>query len=80
VQALTVTIRVWSQLASCLGNIRSIFSGDDSVNSALKKFTLTLASPAAEGIGWDFKPTEDYLTGQLRRLLIGMAGHAGHNR
>jgi hypothetical protein len=46
----------------------------------LKKFTLALASPAAEKIGWEFKADEDYLTVQLRKLLIGMAGFAGHER
>jgi hypothetical protein len=46
----------------------------------LKKFTLALASPAAEKIGWEFKSDEDYLTVQLRKLLIGMAGFAGHER
>jgi hypothetical protein len=46
----------------------------------LKKFTLALASPAAQKIGWEFKSDEDYLTVQLRKLLIGMAGFAGHER
>ena len=29
-------------------------------------------------MGWDFAPDEDYLTGQLRALLIGQAGRSGH--
>jgi hypothetical protein len=31
-----------------------------------------------ERIGWDFAPDEDYLTGQLRSLLISHAGRSGH--
>jgi hypothetical protein len=46
----------------------------------LKKFTLSLVSSAAEKIGWDFKDDEDYLTVQLRKLLLAMAGGAGHER
>lgn len=58
--------------------MRSVFAENDSVASALKSFTLKLATPAAETIGWEFHQTEDFLTGQLRKLLIGMAGNAGH--
>jgi hypothetical protein len=76
--SLTSGHRVWSQLSSSLGNLRSIFAGDGPVAAGLKKFVLTLVTPAAEEIGWEFKESEDYLTGQLRRLLISMAGHAGH--
>lgn len=69
---------VWSQISSSVANLRSVFSQNDSVAAGLKKFTLALASPAAEKIGWEFKADEDYLTVQLRKLLIGMAGFAGH--
>lgn len=58
--------------------MRSIFADNDSISSALKNFTLKLATPAAEKIGWEFQQNEDFLTGQLRKLLIGMAGNAGH--
>lgn len=40
---------------------------------------MKLVSPAVEKLGWEFKPNEDYLTGQLRKLLIAMAGNAGHD-
>ncbi|EAW14671.1 M1 family metallopeptidase [Aspergillus clavatus NRRL 1] len=69
---------VWSQISSSIANLRSIFSQNEAVAAGLKKFTLALASSAAERIGWDFKPNEDYLTVQLRKLLISMAGFAGH--
>lgn len=60
--------------------MRSVFAQNEPVANGLKRFTLKLASPAAERIGWDFKPNEDYLTVQLRKLLIGMAGLAGDER
>jgi aminopeptidase N len=69
---------VWSQISSSLSSVRSVFSSNKEVSDGLKKFTLKLVSPAAESIGWDFNDKEDYLTGQLRRLLIAMAGGAGH--
>ncbi|KAE8147945.1 peptidase family M1-domain-containing protein [Aspergillus avenaceus] len=68
---------VWSQISSSIANLRSVFSGNKSVATGLKTFALKLASPAADKIGWEFKPNEDYLTVQLRKLLIGMAGFAG---
>ncbi|KAJ6002901.1 Alanine/arginine aminopeptidase [Penicillium sp. IBT 35674x] len=68
---------VWSQVSSSLANLRSVFSQNEAVAEGLKKFTKNLASPAAEKIGWEFQPNEDYLTVQLRKLLIAMAGNAG---
>ncbi|KAL9004377.1 MAG: hypothetical protein Q9188_002822, partial [Gyalolechia gomerana] len=69
---------VWAQLVASLVNIRSIFAENEAVVNGLKQFTLKLVSSATEKIGWDFRPGEDYLTGQLRALLIGAAGGAGH--
>jgi hypothetical protein len=46
----------------------------------LKNFTLKLTASAVEKIGWKFPDGEDYLTGQLRSLLITVAGGAGHER
>lgn len=70
--------RVWSQLSSTLGNLRSVFSQNEKLAESLKKFTKNLAGPAVEEIGWDFKADEDYLVVQLRKLLISQAGNAGH--
>lgn len=70
---------VWSQLSSSIANLRSVFSQNESVAAGLKNFTVKLASPAVEKLGWEFKPDEDYLTVQLRKLLIAMAGNAGHD-
>lgn len=69
---------VWSQVSSSLANLRSVFSQNEPVADGLKEFTRKLASPAAEQIGWEFKPNEDYLVIQLRKLLISMAGNSGH--
>ncbi|KAJ5263707.1 hypothetical protein N7478_011312 [Penicillium angulare] len=69
---------VWSQVSSSLANLRSVFSQNDSIAEGLKKFTKKIAAPAAEQIGWEFQPNEDYLTVQKRKLLIAMAGNAGH--
>ncbi|KAJ9641853.1 hypothetical protein H2199_005066 [Coniosporium tulheliwenetii] len=69
---------VWQQILNALGNIRSIFSDDEEVSKGLKAFILKLVTPATDKIGWDFAPNEDFLTGQLRSLLIATAGLAGH--
>lgn len=69
---------VWSQVSTSLGNLRSVFAQNEPVAASLKQFTQKLAGPAAEQIGWEFKPNEDYLVIQLRKLLIAMAGNSGH--
>ncbi|SMR47200.1 unnamed protein product [Zymoseptoria tritici ST99CH_3D1] len=69
---------VWSEVLSSLGKIRSTFSSDPEVSEALRKYTLKLVTFATDKIGWQFRPTDDYLTGQLRALLISSAGLAGH--
>ena len=57
-----------------------MFATNEKVSDGLKKFALHLVSPAAEKIGWEFKVDEDYLTLQLRKLLLGMAAGAGNER
>lgn len=69
---------VWSQISSSLTKVRSVFSSNKEVSEGLKKYALKLASSAVESIGWEYSDNEDYLTGQLRKLLIAMAGGAGH--
>ena len=71
---------VWTQIISSLGNIRSIFADNKDLATGLRVFTARLVTPATEKIGWDFAPSEDYLTGQLRALLLGTAGSAGHEK
>lgn len=65
-------------MATSLGHLRSIFSQNEELAEALKKFTKKLAGPATEQIGWEFQPNEDYLVVQLRKLLISQAANAGH--
>ena len=71
---------VWTQIISSLENIRSIFADNKALATGLRSFTARLVTPATEKIGWDFAPSEDYLTGQLRALLLGIAGSAGHKK
>ncbi len=69
---------VWSQIASSLSKVRQVFSTNRKVADGLKKYALKLVTPSAQAIGWDFSDKEDYLTGQLRKLLLAMAAGAGH--
>ena len=69
---------VWSQVSSSLSRVRMVFASNKKVSAGLKNFALKLCSPAAEAIGWDFPKDEDYLTGQMRKLLLAMAAGAGH--
>ena len=71
---------VWTQIVSSLENIRSIFADDKALVTGLRVFTERLVAPATEKIGWEFAPNEDYLTGQLRALLLSTAGSAGHEK
>ncbi|KAK9455905.1 peptidase family M1-domain-containing protein [Dipodascopsis uninucleata] len=68
---------VWSEITNRIGTLRSAWYDEpESVKSALSSFTRSLVSPAVKTLGWEFKPDEDYLTTQLRGLLIGVAGAA----
>lgn len=66
------------QLVTSLSNIRSVFSSNEEIATGLKNFARKLVAPAVEKLGWEFKKDEDYLTSQLRQLLVSTAGHAGH--
>lgn len=69
---------VWQQIGMSLSKIRAVFSSNQEISAGLKKFALKLYSPAAEQIGWEFSENEDFLTGQLRKLLLAAAAGAGH--
>ncbi|TVY43894.1 Aminopeptidase [Lachnellula occidentalis] len=71
---------VWSQILGSLGTVKSIFSEDTAVSEGLKKFTLKLITPAVEKIGWETSPNDDFLTTQLRSLLLLTAGLNGHEQ
>ncbi|KAK6528727.1 hypothetical protein TWF694_003967 [Orbilia ellipsospora] len=69
---------VWQTIVTALSAVRSTFGSNPEIKDGLKKFALALYSPAAEKIGWEFASTDDFLTTQLRGLLIGAAAGAGH--
>ncbi|KAK2741427.1 hypothetical protein FQN55_008343 [Onygenales sp. PD_40] len=69
---------VWSQIASSLSNLRSVFSTNEAAAAGLKNYVKKLVTPAVERVGWEFKPEDDFLDIQLRQLLISMAGNSGH--
>ena len=69
---------VWSEVLSTLSKIRSTFSSDEQVSNGLRQYTLKLVTAATDKIGWEFGQGEDYLTGQLRALLLQTAGLTGH--
>jgi len=69
---------VWSQILGSLGTVKAVFSDDEAIAAALKKFTLKLISPAVSKIGWESSQSDDFLTSQLRAALIISAGMNGH--
>lgn len=69
---------VWSQILGSIGTVKSVFSGDTEIADGLKKFTLKLIGDAVAKIGWETSPSDDFLTTQLRSLLILTAGRNGH--
>jgi hypothetical protein len=72
---------VWSRILGSLGTVKSVFSDDEAIMNALKKFTLKLIAPAVEKIGWESSEgEEDFLTSQLRAALLLSAGMNGHEQ
>lgn len=71
---------VWSTIQSSLSNVKSVFGEDDVITSGLKRFIVKLIGPAVERIGWESSPSEDFLTTQLRALLLLTAGLNGHEQ
>lgn len=69
---------VWSEITSTLALIRRVFSDDEQISAGLRKFTLKLVTAAVDKVGWSFGPHDDFLTGQIRALLINTAGLQGH--
>lgn len=69
---------VWSSVLGAIGTVKSVFSEDEDLAKALKKFTLKLIGEAVEKVGWEFSPSDDFLTTQLRSLLIITAGLNDH--
>jgi len=71
---------VLAQITTSLGTVKSIFSENEEISEALRAFTLKLINDTVAKVGWEYHPDEDYLTGQLRALLIDTAGMNGNKR
>lgn len=71
---------VWSRVLASLGTVKSVFSEDEAITNALKRFTLKLISPAVERIGWESRAGDDFLVSQLRAALLLAAGVNGHEQ
>ena len=71
---------VWDQIQSSLSKVKMVFSKNQKISDGLKKFQGKLVAPSAEAIGWDFPKDEDFLTGQLRVLLLSMAAGSGNEK
>ncbi|KAI9751476.1 MAG: hypothetical protein M4579_006048 [Chaenotheca gracillima] len=69
---------VWVQILASLGHLRTVFADDTKVYNGVKNYILKLITPLTESLGWSFPADEDFLTGQLRSLLITTAGSTGH--
>ena len=69
---------VWAQITASLANVRSIFASNERISIGLRRFTCQLVEQATLSVGWEYGPDESFLTGQLRALLLGTAGLAGH--
>lgn len=71
---------VWSQILGSISTVKSVFADDGTISLGLKNFVLKLVTPAVERIGWDSSAKDDFLTGQVRALLIITAGLNGHEK
>lgn len=69
---------VWRQVLDSIGGVKSVFGEDESIKKALDNFTLKLIDQKVKEVGWDFPEGEDYLTGILRKEIIGVAVASGH--
>lgn len=67
---------VWQEISARLANIRATW-GNTELSSGLNEFTKSLMTPLYEKLGWEFAAGEDFLTSQLRSLVIASAGTVG---
>ena len=71
---------VWQTVITAIGIMQSVFSQNPAFAKGFNKLLLELISPTVERLGWKPSPNEDYLTTQLRSLLILAAGRSGHEK
>jgi aminopeptidase N len=68
---------VWDELLKRLAQLQSCwYEQPERVMNALRAFSMNLVSEKFAEIGWEAKSGENYLTNQLRPLLIKEAGFA----
>jgi aminopeptidase N len=64
---------VWSQVLDSIASVKSVFGEDETIRKGLENFVRKLIDEKVKALGWDFPEGEDYLTGILRKQLIGSA-------
>ncbi|KAI8683556.1 Aminopeptidase [Fusarium keratoplasticum] len=69
---------VWRQVLDSIAGVKSVFKEDPVIKKALDNFSLKLVDEKIAEVGWDFPEGEDYLTGLLRKDIIGVAVAGGH--
>lgn len=69
---------VWTQILDSISSLKSVFADDKDIKGGLEKFSLKVIDRKLKQLGWEFPPDEDYLTGNLRKQLIGVAAACGH--
>ncbi|KAI3646235.1 hypothetical protein MP228_009163 [Amoeboaphelidium protococcarum] len=63
---------VLQQIALDLGQFRTVFSNQPKeVLSKIAQLTLGVFLPAAKQVGWEYDSKEDFITKQLRSLVLG---------
>jgi aminopeptidase N len=68
---------VWEELLKRLSQLQSCwYQQPEKVMNGLRAFSMYLVSKKYVEVGWEAKPDEDYLTSQLRPLLIKEAHFA----
>ncbi|KJZ73130.1 hypothetical protein HIM_07514 [Hirsutella minnesotensis 3608] len=69
---------VWTQVLDSISSVESVFNEDAELKKGLDKFALKLIDQKVKEIGWEFAEDEGYLTGLLRKQIIGVAAASGH--
>ncbi|PHH86097.1 hypothetical protein CDD83_10766 [Cordyceps sp. RAO-2017] len=69
---------VWTQVLDSIASVKSVFAEDAELKRGLERFALELIRDKVRQVGWDFADDEGYLTGLLRKQLIGVAVASGH--
>ncbi len=63
---------VWGIMALALKELRKFVETDEVAEAKLRSFTLQLARPQFERLGWEIQPNEPESDTKLRSLIIGL--------